>query len=587
MAEERVQRRLAAIVAADVVGYSRLIGLDEAGTRARFNAHLQNLIEPAIGDLQGRIVKTMGDGLLIEFASVVDAVQCAVEIQKGMAERNADESDDRRIVFRIGVNLGDVIVEGDDIHGDGVNVAARLEALADPGGVVISDKVHSEIRTKLDVGFDDLGPQEVKNIAEPVHAYGISMISSTTVSSAAPLPLPDKPSIAVLPFENMSGDPEQEYFSDGITEDIITELSKISGIFVIARHSSFTYKEMSVTVKQVGRDLGVRYVLEGSVRRAGNRLRITAQLIDAMTDHHLWAERYDRDLEDIFAVQDEVARQVIKELAVTLKATEQERLFRKHTQNVEAYDLFLRARQAWMSPTKERILRAKGLLSRVIELDPDFAGGYAGLSLMHSVGVRQGYSESRESDIERALELARKAIAADETFGWSYLTLGSAYLENGEHDRAIAAMRNAVRIQPSDADAYAYLGYYLHWAGRAEEGIEAIKTAMRLNPKFRGSRNVAFLGYAYFTAGRYENAIDTLNQRYEEFAAGAGPPVLGYLAAAYAAAGQDEKARATMDALLDNRPKLAISTFPRLRIYKRAEDRDRLINLLRKAGMPE
>lgn len=630
MSEERVQRRLAAILAADVVGYSRLMGTDETGTRDRFNTHLNELIEPAIARYGGRVVKTMGDGLLVEFASVVDAVQCAVQIQKSMADRNADEPDDRRIEFRIGVNLGDVIIEGDDIHGDGVNVAARLEALADPGSVVVSGTVHEHVRGKLDFGFDDLGPQDVKNIAQPVPAYRVLPEGRQAVEPARKMAssrwrfpaiaaavlvliaaggvawwqlwkpdvepasidkmvfkLPDKPSIAVLPFTNMSGDKEQEYFADGISEDIITDLSKVSGLFVVARNSTFTYKGKAVKVRQVAEDLGVRYVLEGSVRRSGNRVRINVQLIDAVRGGHLWAERYERELKDVFAVQTDVTRRVIKELAVTLKANEQERLFRKHTQNVEAYDLFLRARRAWVPPTKERILRAKRLLERVIEIDPHFAAGYAGLSFMHSSGVRQGYSESRESDIEKALELAHKAIATDDTFGWSYLALGSAYLMNGEHDNAIAAMRNAVRIQPSDADAYAYLGYYLHWAGRGEEAIEANKTALRLNPKPRGARNVAFLGYAYFTAGRYEDAIDTINQRYEWFAARAGPPVLGYLAAAYAATGQDDKARVTMDTFLDKRPKLTISTFPRLRIYKRAEDRERLIKLLRKAGIPE
>ena len=325
MAEEGVQRRLAAILAADVVGYSRLMGADEERTLAALTHHLKDLIEPMIAEHRGRVVKTTGDGLLAEFVSIVDAVRCAVAFQDGMRERNTGTPENRRIEFRIGVNLGDVIVQDDDVFGDGVNIAARLEGLAEPGGICVSDMVHQGIGTKLDLSFDDLGPQRVKNIGEPVRAFRIRHDAPSSAPSSgqsdAP-PLPDKPSIAVLPLDNISGDPEQEYFSDGITEDIITELSKISGLFVIARHSAFTFKGQSVTLKQVGRELGVRYVMEGSVRKAGNRLRITVQLIDAMTDHHIWAERYDRDLEDIFAVQDEVARSVASALAVALKPDE-------------------------------------------------------------------------------------------------------------------------------------------------------------------------------------------------------------------------------------------------------------------------
>ena len=323
MAEERVQRRLAAILAADVVGYSRLMGEDEVGTRQRFNAHLHELIEPTIASRQGRIVKTTGDALLVEFASVIDAVQCAVEVQKGMVERNTDEPDNRQINFRIGVNLGDVIIEGDDIHGDGVNIAARLEGLAEPGGLCVSGKVVEEVRNKLEVSLEDMGTQTVKNIAEPVRTYrvridgGVSTMASEKPDDGHPLPLPDKPSIAVLPFDNMSGDPQQEYFADGIVADVITALSRFRSLFVIARNSSFTYKGSAVDIAQVGRDLGVRYVVEGSVRKAGNHVRISAQLIDAASGNHLWANRFDGTLEDIFDLQDQITEQIVVSVATS------------------------------------------------------------------------------------------------------------------------------------------------------------------------------------------------------------------------------------------------------------------------------
>jgi len=400
-----------------------------------------------------------------------------------------------------------------------------------------------------------------------------------------PLKLPDKPSIAVLPFTNMSDDKEQGYFSDGITEDIITDLSKVSGLFVIARNSSFKYKGKTVDVRKVARDLGVRHVLEGSVRRSGDKLRITVQLVDATTGGHIWAERYDRKATDVFAIQDEIAAKVAAELAVTLRANEQERLYRRHTENLEAYETFLRARRV-LRPIGERLLRAKRLFERVVELDPRFAGGYAGLSFGYSLAARHGFSASRKVDIERALEFGKRAVATDNTFGWSYLALGNAYLMKREHDKAVAAMREAVRIQPSDSDAYEFLGYFLHWSGRGGEAINAVKTAMRLNPTPRRPRQFSFLGHAYFTAGRYEEAIATINQRYADFARRGSPP-LGTLAAAYAATGQDEKARAAMKTFLDKHPGRTIATYQHPRLYKRKDDLDRYLNLLRKAGMPD
>ncbi len=630
MAEERIQRKLTTILAADVEGYSRLASADEEATLRTLKSYRET-IDRLITRHEGRIFGQAGDSVLAEFGSAVEAVRCAMSIQEELRVRNAEFLEDRRMLFRIGINVGDVLVEGDNLFGDGVNIAARLEGIAEPGGICVSGSAFDQVKNKLSVGFENMGPQTVKNIPEPVSAFSVvagpvSVAGATAMQAAMrrwpfwgiaatlvvivaivggvawwqpwvpdvepasidkmAYKLPDRPSIAVLPFTNMSGDKEQDYFADGITEDIITDLSKVSGLFVVARNSTFTYKGKAVKVRQIAEDLGVRYVLEGSVRRAGGQVRINAQLIDAVKGNHLWAERYDRELRDVFAVQTDVTQHVVRELAVTLKANEQERLFRKHTQNVEAYDTFLRARQAWQPPTKESILRAKSLFERVIELDRRFAGGYAGLSFVHSLGVRQGFSASPKKDIERALELARKAMAADDTFGWSYVALGSAYLMTGEHDKAIAAMQDAVRIQPSDADAYSYLGFYLNYAGQGEEAIGPLKKAMRLNPKMPSHRYMSFLGRAYFIAGRYEEAIATINQRYNAFARRGASP-LAYLAAAYAATGRDEKARATMKLLLDKRRKMSLSTFGHLPIYKRAEDRERLAKLLRKAGMPE
>jgi TolB-like protein/predicted Zn-dependent protease len=422
-----------------------------------------------------------------------------------------------------------------------------------------------------------------KDPAENKHF--LDVLRKLGIPENPPLKLPDKPSIAVLPFTNMSGDPEQEYFADGITEDIITDLSKISGLFVIARNSSFQYKGKSPDLRAVGRELGVKYVLEGSVRRAGDQVRINAQLVDAGTGGHIWAERYDGELKDVFALQDKVTRRVVSELAVTLKANEQERLFRRHTENLEAYDTFLRARRLLALTRDPGVLaKRKRLFERVIEVDPGFAGGYAGLSFHYARRVRQDRSTSRKADIDRAFDLAQQAVAADDTFGWSYVALGSAYLMKGEHDRAIAAIREAIRIQPSDADAQVFLGYYLHWAGRAKEAIDAVKRAARLNPKAR--RHIQFLGMAYVTAGQYADAIVTFNQRYSLLAR-VGSNSLAFLAAAYAATGQDEKARAAMQVFLDKHPGFTLSNYHHPRLYKRPEDRDRYLNLLRKAGLPE
>ncbi len=1030
MADERAERRLSAILAADVVGYSRLVESDEAATLAAFKGHLDDLIAPTIADNRGRIVKTMGDGVLAEFQSAVDAVLCARAIQAGMAARNAEIAEDRRLRFRIGINVGDVVIDGDDIQGDGVNVAARMEALAKPGGICISGTVHDHVHGKVDAEFQDLGEQEVKNLARAVRAYrvagdggdatiarkprwripAIAAAIAVVVGTAGGVawwqpwapdvepasiekmahPLPDKPSIAVLPFDNLSGDPkqdylghgmseniitalskipnmfviarnstfsykdkavkvrqvaeelgvryvlegsvqrsgdhvritaqlidalgghhlwaerydrefkdifalqddvtrnvvtalqvelteggeallwsrqtddpraiesylrgrehlfrmnkaenaeaqrlfteavalapklgiawaslatthffaarfgwsedrarsaahatrlakkaleidgsevdayvqlsnlamlqrnheqaeaycekalalnptanatsncariwtylgrprealplinqamrlspyypatylfalgnahrmlgnydeaiaalkawqdrapnspfpydmlamtyaqagrddearaaaaallkvkpdftlkwfaklllfkdpaenkrfldvlrklgvpespplklpdkpsiavlaftnmsddkQQEYFSDGITEDIITDLSKVSGLFVVARNSTFTYKGKAVDVREVSRDLGVRHVLEGSVRRSGDQLRITVQLVDATTGGHVWAERYDRDAKDVFAIQDEIAAKVVAELAVTLKANEQERLYRRHTDNLEAYETYLRAlRLRFPTRNVDRRAKRKRLLERVTELDPHFAGGYALLAMHYTQQVRHDQSATPDADIERALVLAKRAVATDDTFAISYVALANAYLMRHEQDKAVAAAQEAVRIQPGNTVTYAFLGYYLHWAGRADEAISAVKTAVRLNRNAKGNariRNTAYLGMAYVTARRYEDAITTLD-RHRASHTRRGTNALSFLAAAYIATGQDAKAHAAMKAFLDKKPGRTIATYRHPRLYKRKVDLDRYLNLLRRAGMPE
>jgi adenylate cyclase len=589
VAEERVQRRLAAILAADVVGYSRLMGLDEEGTLATLTAHLAEMVEPCIAEHRGRVVKTTGDGLLAEFASVVDAVECAIAVQDGMRDRNGAVPEDRRMKFRIGVNLGDVIVQDDDVFGDGVNVAARLEGLAEAGGVCVSDMVHQGIRSKLDLAFDDLGPQRVKNIGEPVRAFHIRPGAPSEATAAAPgeaLALPDRPSIAVLPFDNISGDPEQEYFSDGITEDIITELSKISGLFVIARHSTFTYKGQSVTLKQVGRDLGVRYVLEGSVRKAGNRLRISAQLIDATTDHHLWAERYDRDLEDIFAVQDEVARNVASALTVALKPEEGERLSRTPTENLDAYDIYLRTRSSLWPPTRENILTGRSAYRRITEIDPSFAGGYAGQSMTHALAALFGHSEGPEEDARLALELADQAVALDDGFAQAHSALGLAQTVTGQHDEAVACARRAVELQPGDADARLFSAFANLFAGQPEDAYEAITTALRLDPQYVSGPYRNVLGIVCFCAERYEEALGAFKRNVDR-GGPIAPPALVFWTAAHSALGQFDEAKERAQTLLSFLPGFSMAGFRMLHMFRNRQDTDRVTAALRKVDLPE
>ena len=527
-----MERRLAAILAADVVGYTRLMGADEEGTLAALRALRAELIDPRIAGHNGRLVKLMGDGALVEFASVVDALRCAAEIQRAMAAHNADIPEDRRIVLRIGINLGDIIVEGEDIYGDGVNVAARLEGLAEPGGICISRSVFDQVKGKVDLGFEYQGEQEVKNIADPVPVYRVlpdgeaageapaapakprgtwrrlAMAAAVVLVAVASIlawqrpweprvepanienmafPLPEKPSIAVLSFDNLSGDPEQDYFADGMTEDIITGLSRFPDLFVVARNSTFSYKGRQVPVKQVAEELGVRYVLEGSVQKAGSTVRVTAQLIDATTGRHLWAENYDRKLADVFAVRDEVTRTIIATMmgdTGELTRAEIERASRKDTESLAAYELVLRGLDIWLRFTPEANAEAASLFEKAIALDPAYARAYAVLAWVRLNEFRWNWSDSPERSIELALDLARKSVELDAADDWSQWALGVVYLYMRQHDEAMVAYERAIELNPNYADLLAHSGFLMVYVGRPEEAIARVTTAMRLNPYY-------------------------------------------------------------------------------------------------------
>ena len=462
MAEERLQRRLAAILSADVVGYSRLMGIDEAGTLARLKAMRRDLVDPLIAAHSGRTFKLMGDGALVEFGSAVDAVTCAIEVQKQVRERNAGGPEDSRIQFRIGINVGDIIVDGDDIYGDGVNVAARIQALADPGGIYISRGAAEQVRDKVPIKIETRGEQTVKNIARPIEVFCIIAedrdaivvaINKSETHIQTPI-VADKPSIAVLAFNNMSGDPEQEYFSDGISEDIITDLSKLSELHVIARNSTFNYKGKGIDVKQVGRDLGVRYVLEGSVRRAGNRVRVTGQLIDAANGAHIWADRFDRDLTDIFAVQDELTQKIIAALKVKLTPEKKDRLARKETIDVEAYNLFLRGREHAFLHTRSGNIEARNLLERAVTINSDFAAALAFIAFTHVIDYVNGWADLPERSLQTGLETAERAVRLDEEEPQAHFVVGVALLWSREHDRAIAEVERSIAIAPNFAEAH-------------------------------------------------------------------------------------------------------------------------------------
>ena len=495
-------RHLAAILAADVAGYSRLMGEDEEGTLARLNAHRRELIDPMVAEHHGRIVKTTGDGLLIEFPSVVEAVSCALAVQRAMVERNAATPEEKRITFRIGVNLGDIIVEDGDIHGDGVNIAARLEGIAEPGGIGISDDAFRQVRAKVEAEFADIGEQSLKNIARPIRVYRIPIAENAT---APTLPLPDKPSIAVLPFANLSGDPEQEYFADGMVEEIITALSRIRWLFVIARNSSFTYKGQAVDVKQVGRELGVRYVLEGSVRKAGGRVRITTQLIDAETGAHLWADRFDGRLEDVFELQDQVAISAAGVVEPTLQAAEIRRSAQRPTKDLTAYDLYLRALPYWDSHEKDGLAQAAEYLGQAIERDPQYGPA---LALMAHCYVQLDNAGWREINQRRGIDLARQALRSapedPEVLARAAIALG--YF--GEDiNAAIGLVDRSLTLNPSFAHGWYWSGVLRNWLGRPDLALDHFETFLRLSPRERFSTHEHAMGMSLFFLRRFDEAV--------------------------------------------------------------------------------
>ncbi len=592
----RVGRRLAAIVAADVAGYSRLMGLDEVGTARALREH-RAITDALVAKHGGRLVKTTGDGVLLEFPSVVDAVECAVAMQAVMAERNAEVPIDRRMLFRIGINLGDILIEGEDILGDGVNVAARLEGIAEPGGICISSSAYDQVRGKVAVQIADLGEQKLKNIDRPVRVYAVKpngyLVARGGVPShleaQKPLPLPDKPSVAVLPFTNMSGDPEQEYFADGMVEDIITALSRFKALFVIARNSSFTYKGRAVDVKQVGRELGVRYVLEGSVRKAANRVRITGQLVDTATSAHLWADRFDGGLDDVFHLQDQVTESVVGAIAPAVEKAEIERAKRKPTESLDAYALYLRGlARLYQIGNRQANAEALRLFNSAIELDPDFASAYGRAANCYAFAKGNGWISDTPNEIaevtrlaQRAVELGKDDAIALATSGWALayvvcdLGVGAALI-----DRALVLNSNL-------AEAWMYGGWAKIWLGEPEAALERFAHAMRLSPLDpRLTAMQVGTAHAHFYLGRYDEAASRAAMALQgnpDF-----QPRLRIAAASNAMAGRSEQAHKAMARLRQLNPALRVSNLNDVRgPYRRAEDLSRLEEGLRQAGLPE
>ena len=629
MPQEGFKRKLTAIFSADAVGYSRLMRDDEEATVRDIAAH-RVLITEIIQQHHGRVIDSPGDNILAEFVSVVDAVNGAIKIQAEITKSNADTPKDRRMEFRIGINLGDVIEEEERIYGDGVNIAARVEELALPGGIAISGTVYEHVKDKLSLGYHYLGEQNVKNIPEPVRVYrlltesedagkmiveekpksrksryigfgvfgllvlavGIFVfwnnhihvkIEPASVEKMA-FPLPEKPSIAVLPFVNMSDDPNQEFFCDGITEEIITGLAKVSELFVIARNSSFTYKGKPVKVQQVAQDLGVRYVLEGSVRKSQENVRVTAQLIDALKGHHLWADRWDRKLKDVFTIQDEITMKITTAMQAKLTSKEQARIVAKGTKNLDAYLKISEAREHLMRFNPESNDRARQLGEEAIDMDPQYGLAYAVLGKTHLLDVWLGASTSPKQSIVQAIGLIHKAIDLDESLGEAHGMLGFLYTMTGQYEKGIVEAEKAVALEPNSDLAHHYLGLTLRFAGRPNDAIPAIKKAIRFNP-FAPGTYMYSLGLAYLFSGQYDQALEECKK-----ATTREPDNLGAqlsLTVVYGLSGRDEEARATAQEVLRINPTFSLEQFSRSLVYKSHADKDRFIDALRKAGLPE
>jgi len=591
MSTQEVKRKLTAILSADVKGYSRLMGEDEEGTIRTLNIY-KEVITNLVKQQHGRVVDSPGDNLLAEFASVVDAVQCAAEIQKELKVRNDELPENRRMEFRIGINLGDVIEEGEQIYGDGVNIAARLEGLAEAGGICISGTAYDHVENKLSLEYEYLGEQTVKNIVKPVRVYRVltepgalaRRFSEVASREKLVFPLPDKPSIAVLPFTIMSGEKEMEYFSDGLAEGIINGLSKSDNIFVIARNSTFTYKGKPVKVKQVAEEMGVRYVIEGSVQQGRNRVRITAQLIDALTGHHLFSERYDRELKDILNLQDEITLKVLTAVQVKLTIGEVARLYEKGTKNLDAYLKVLEAREyKGGTVNKERLERAMQLLEEAIVLDPEYAYAYSILSTAHLDLVIIGASESPRESLQRALELGKKAVALDDSNSTVHAMLTFPYIYFREYDKAISEAEKAISLSPNSATAYFSLGTALSYAGRPQEAIPMLQKSLRLSPIPVNSWVLSVLAHSYRELGQYEEAIAT----YEKVLQIYGPDhLLAHLelAITYALMDREKENRIEGTEVLRIDPKFSIEGYIKVLPFDQSR-KDRIADALRKAGL--
>jgi TolB-like protein/Flp pilus assembly protein TadD len=562
------------------------MGLDEAGTLSRLNALRRELIDPTIAAHAGRIVKLMGDGALVEFASAVDAVTCAIEIQRQLREHDAGGSEANPIQFRIGINVGDIIIEGEDILGDGVNIAARIEGIAEPGGISISEDAWRQVQGKVATNFVDAGEQNLNNIARPVRVYRLDLAPKAATASDVPRPMPaqpDKPSIAVLAFNNMSGDPEQEYFSDGISEDIITDLSKLSELHVIARNSTFTYKGKPVDLKQVGRDLGVRYVLEGSVRKAGNRVRVTGQLIDVASGAHIWADRFDRDLTDIFAVQDELAQEIISALKVKLTPEKKDRLARKNTIDQEAYDLFLRGRErAWLN-TRSGNIEARNLLGRAVSINPEFAAAHAFIGFTQVNDYVNGWAEVPERSLQTGLENAGRAVQMDEAEPQGHYALAVALFFHRETDRALAEARRSIALAPNFAQGHHTIARMLTFSGDAAGAINTIDAYMQLDPLYPDMA-LYFLAEARFSLGQFDEAVTALKQRHGRNPDSATSYAL--LASCYGHLGKIAESQAAWAEVMRIAPDFSIERQRRILPFRNPDDFERRVEGLRKAGLP-
>jgi len=591
---ERIERRLAAVLATDIAGYSRLMGADEEGTLARLKAVRRALVDPTIASHRGRIVKTTGDGMLVEFASAVDAARCAVEVQRGMAQQNVDVPQDVRIEFRIGIHVGDIIIDNNDIFGDGVNIAARLEGIAEPGGVCISDDAHRQIRGKVDIVFDDMGPQALKNIAEKMRAWrtrlGVTETPATLVGpsliAGKVLALADKPSIAVLPFQNMSGDPEQEYFADGMVEDITTALSRAKWLFVIARNSSFAYKSKAIDIKRVGLELGVRYILEGSVRKAGNRVRITGQLIEVSTNAHLWADRFDGGLEDIFDLQDRITASIVGAISPKLEDAEIALARKKPTENLGAYDYYLRGLSLLYQFTKEGHQQSLPLFQKAVELDPDFGLAQAAIAGWYITGKAFAWIKPSDSDVIETNRLARRLLklSNDDARVLAHAGQALSYVV-GNLKEGSPIIEHAIRLDPNLAIARFWGGGAKLYLGEVDAAIEHFEHAIRLSPLDPRT----FLAYsgltnAHFIAGRYEKALECASAGIRQW-----PNFIGLqrsAAACYAMSGRIEEAKQTWQVARELDPAQTISGLRSQTLF-RNEDFEKFAEAYRIMGMPE